>query len=138
MKIAFDAKRAFRNFAGLGNYSRTLINSIAKYFPENQYFLYTPDEGAGLVDFPPKSTQVIMPESFLHRSFSSYWRTYKITESVRKKKIDLYHGLSHELPQNIEKSGTRSIVTIHDLIFYRYPELYKAIDRKIYKKKYAH
>lgn len=138
MKIAFDAKRAYRNFSGLGNYSRTLINSISKYFPENQYFLYTPDEGTGLVDFPPKSTRVILPDSYLHRSFSSYWRTYKITDSVKKEKIDLYHGLSHELPHNIEKSGAKSIVTIHDLIFYRYPDLYKALDRKIYKKKYAH
>ncbi|MCF8378867.1 MAG: glycosyltransferase family 4 protein [Bacteroidales bacterium] len=138
MKIAFDAKRAFRNFSGLGNYSRTLINSLSKYFPENEYYLYTPEQGTEIVGFPPNPTSIVMPEKFLDKKFSSYWRTYMISESVRQKKIELYHGLSHELPKNIEKSGAASVVTIHDLIFYRYPELYKAFDRKIYKKKYAH
>lgn len=138
MRIAYDAKRAFMNYSGLGNYSRTLISSVAKYYTENQYFLYTPGAGTDFKDFPPKNTSVIMPETFFNKTFSSYWRSYKIADSVKKKKMDLFHGLSHELPQNIEKTGVKSIVTIHDLILYRFPKLYKSIDRKIYQKKYEH
>ena len=37
MKIAFDAKRAYQNGTGLGHYSRTLISSLAQYFPEHEY-----------------------------------------------------------------------------------------------------
>ncbi len=138
MRIAYDAKRAFLNYSGLGNYSRTLISSISKYFTENQYYLYTPRANNDFRDFPPKNTSVIMPETFLNKKFRSYWRSYKIADSLKKEKIDLFHGLSHELPQNIEKTGAKSIVTIHDLILYRFPELYKSIDRIIYKKKYEH
>ncbi|HOI50238.1 MAG TPA: hypothetical protein PK167_13090, partial [Prolixibacteraceae bacterium] len=43
MKIGFDAKRAFLNEAGLGNYSRNTLNALQKYFPENQYILFTPE-----------------------------------------------------------------------------------------------
>ena len=42
MKIAFDAKRAFLNRSGLGNYSRDVIRGLQQYFPENHYTLYTP------------------------------------------------------------------------------------------------
>ena len=46
------------------------------------------------------------------------------------------HGLSNELPANILKSGIKTIVTIHDLIFLRFPECYPFIDRKIYAYKF--
>ena len=39
MKIAFDAKRAFWNNRGLGNYSRDVIRLLATYAPANEYFL---------------------------------------------------------------------------------------------------
>ncbi len=35
MRIAFDAKRAFLNFTGLGNYSRFVIEALAEAFPDN-------------------------------------------------------------------------------------------------------
>ena len=34
------------------------------------------------------------------------------------------------------KNRTKKIVTIHDLIFLRYPDFYPFIDRKIYRKKF--
>ncbi len=42
MNIGFDAKRAFHNFRGLGNYSRNLIQGLIKYNPEHQYVGFTP------------------------------------------------------------------------------------------------
>ena len=41
MKIAYDAKRAFLNNSGLGNYARTLIKSVNQYYPSNKYTLFT-------------------------------------------------------------------------------------------------
>ena len=42
MKIGFDAKRAFNNSTGLGNYSRLVILSLLENFPEHHYYLFTP------------------------------------------------------------------------------------------------
>ena len=50
--------------------------------------------------------------------------------------MQLYHGLSGELPFGIHKSGIKSVVTIHDLIFLRHPEFYNPIDVKLYTWKF--
>jgi hypothetical protein len=42
MNIGFDAKRAFSNKTGLGNYARDLIRIVNIIRPENNYFLYNP------------------------------------------------------------------------------------------------
>lgn len=42
------------------------------------------------------------------------------------------------MPIGIHKTGIKSVVTIHDLIFLRYPEYYKPIDRKIYNFKFRY
>ena len=44
MRIGFDAKRAFLNNTGLGNYSRDTIRLLSRYYQDNKYFLYTPKE----------------------------------------------------------------------------------------------
>ena len=133
MNIAFDAKRAFVNQSGLGNYSRTLIRSLAQYFPDNHYTLFTTKREGN--EFSQKNISVVLPERLLDKKISSRWRSYGITELLSKNKIDIYHGLSNELPFNIGMFKGKKIVTIHDLIFLRYPKLYPLIDRKIYDKK---
>jgi hypothetical protein len=42
MRIGFDAKRAFHNATGLGNYSRALMHDLAFYYPENTYVAFNP------------------------------------------------------------------------------------------------
>ncbi len=137
LTIGFDAKRAFVNAAGLGNYSRNTLKALAEFYPKSRYLLFTPK----VVDsrFPlPLGTTVITPDNLCWRVLKPFWRRFKISELAHKANLDIYHGLSHELPIGIEKTGIKSIVTIHDLIFIRFPELYKATDRKIYYKKYRH
>jgi glycosyltransferase involved in cell wall biosynthesis len=56
---------------------------------------------------------------------------------IRENKIDIFHGLSNELPRNIKRRGIKSVVTIHDLIFLRFPQFYNKIDYLIYKYKFS-
>ncbi len=137
MKIGFDAKRAFSNVAGLGNFSRNSIIALTKQFPENQYYLFNPGNRKPLF-IAPESAIELRPENLWWKTFSFVWRSLHIAKITKKLKLDIYHGLSHELPMGIEKTNTKLIVTIHDLIFLRYPEFYKKIDREIYDKKFRH
>jgi glycosyltransferase involved in cell wall biosynthesis len=57
---------------------------------------------------------------------------------MEKDGLDVYHGLSHELPLGIQKTAIKSVVTIHDLIFKIYPKTYKAFDRMIYDHKFKY
>lgn len=136
MKIGFDAKRAISNFTGLGNYSRFVISNLIKYYPDNTYRLFTPklpEEG--------KDSDIRKDETVysIKKTRKPFWRTRGIIKDIEKEGIDIYHGLSNELPFGINKHRTKTIVTIHDLIFLRYPHFYHLIDRTIYnlKAKYA-
>lgn len=143
MRIGFDAKRAFSNFTGLGNYSRSTLKLLTELHPEHEYFLYNPrvpDENQiKFLDLPHHAkVHIKIPQTFFFEIFASTWRRYGITADIVRDKIDLYHGLSHEIPVNIHKTNIKSIVTIHDLIFKVFPQYYKVADRKIYDNKFKH
>jgi glycosyltransferase involved in cell wall biosynthesis len=130
MRIGYDAKRLFCNFTGLGNYSRTLVKNLRSNFPLNDYLLYTPkvlDSSETDPFFDEVKYKVHLSTAFV----KSIWRSYSMVKQLKKDGVQLYHGLSHELPFRIQKSGIKSVVTIHDLIFKVYPTTYAYFDRTI-------
>ncbi|MBC3540378.1 glycosyltransferase family 4 protein [Rufibacter sediminis] len=137
MKIGYDAKRAFTNTSGLGNYSRFVISGMMVHFPQEQYSLFTPRKNDLFQNFfpPVAQTQIVQP-SGVGKRFSSLWRTFGLRAALPKHGVQVYHGLSNELPYGLDRQKTKLVVTIHDLIFLRFPELYPAIDRYIYRKKF--
>lgn len=138
MIIGFDGKRAVLNFTGLGNYSRFIISALNSNYPDNTYKVFSPKaKGSDELNamLRPNSS-IHLPHKVLDRAFPSLWRTRQIVSDLKSEGVELYHGLSNEIPVGIEESGIKSVVTIHDLIFLRYPEYYKPIDRKIYDRKF--
>ncbi len=138
MRIGLDAKRAFFNYSGLGNYSRNTIRHLASSFPEHQYYLYIPKRVRSIRNGEFEKHQLVYPESWAGRKFSSLWRSYWLGRRLESDGINLYHGLSNEIPFDMPRPSVRSVVTMHDLIFLRYPEWYNPIDRKIYTRKARH
>ena len=135
MRIGFDGKRAVENKTGLGNYSRFIIDILSRLHKENQYTIYAPKpkENKPLDRILSRENiQIIYPASHFWKRLCSLWRILGINKQIKEEQLSLFHGLSNELPLSIKKSKTRSIVTIHDLIFIRYPQFYKWIDRRIY------
>lgn len=137
--LGFDAKRLFLNHSGLGNYSRSLLASLSEHYPDLHYHLYTPDSG----NRPDCKIYQQDPRFHVHtppRGMpGTLWRTMGVTKSLVRDQVQLYHGLSNELPIGIRKTGIPAIASIHDLIFRHYPEHYSRVDRSIYngKTKYA-
>ena len=138
MNIGFDAKRAFHNYSGLGNYSRLLINSLSNLYKDNQYFLYTPKyKPHPLHDFAQNDNcEIIAPNGVARWFPSSFWRTFFMVNHINTQNVDIFHGLSGELP--VSKLKMPKVVTMHDLIFMRFPEYYTTFDRKMYEKKFLH
>ncbi len=140
MKIGFDAKRAAQNRTGLGNYSRFVVRILSQRMPQNDYHLYVPDPERTpyLATIPTLGAlSVHHPTSALWRGFRPLWRVFGMADDIKRDHIDLYHGLSNELPVGIGRAGCRSVVTIHDLIFIHCPEYYQPIDRLIYNRKFS-
>ncbi len=142
MNIGYEAKRVFHNKTGLGNYSRDLIRILSSSYPENKYFLYNPKLSPKAL-FKTNNTNVFEknPIGFFSKTFKNLWRQKNVVKYLIEDKIEIFHGLSGELPSGLKQKKIKSIVTIHDLIFMRYPQFYSLFDRKIhfYKfKKAAH
>jgi len=134
MRIGFDGKRIVQNFTGLGNYSRFILSLLVKNYPENEYYIYAAKKlPQDLQD--DLATNLRQPSGLKP---SSLWRSYGILGDLKKDKISLYHGLSNELPFGIVSSGIPSVVTVHDLIFLRFPQFYPFIDRWIYRFKFKY
>lgn len=139
MKIAYDAKRITNNLTGLGNYSRFVVNTLAQQYPADELLLFSPNnyrKGMEKLISPAENIQLRMPKEKLKSWKKALWRSWSIWRELRAADIDIYHGLTNELPFSIRKSGAKSIVTVHDLIFLRYPKFYKPIDRWIYNFKF--
>lgn len=127
MKIAFDAKRVFSSVSGLGNYSRDLVRILSEFFPENQYILIskkTSEKGNEIV----KRSNVV----YFKTSKGTLSRQFKMGKDAQNLGADIFHGLSGELPLKWNNKPIKKVVTIHDLIFERYPEYYTWLDRRIH------
>lgn len=136
MKIAFDAKRAFHNSTGLGNYSRDLIRGIDALNEDIEIILMDPKPDKGQRDWMPSGCKLVYPRG-VWRKIHPFWRSTQAGRSAQKKGAQIFHGLSNELPTDISKTSLRAVVTIHDLIFETHPHLFPRADAAIYRKKFT-
>ncbi|MDO9040634.1 MAG: glycosyltransferase family 1 protein, partial [Bacteroidota bacterium] len=104
MIIGFDAKRAFNNAAGLGNFSRSTITALASQYPDDRFFLFHPGNKKPLFTAPENAAEII-PKNLAWKILKNVWRSFQISKLAREQNLDIYHGLSHELPAGIEKTG---------------------------------
>lgn len=130
MKIGLDAKRIFNNGTGLGVYGRNLLTGLQNIDGENDYLLFTPEN-----ETKHFNVKALKPNFNIYNAdikSSYFWRTFSMVKDIRSAHLDIYHGLSNELPVNIKKTQAKSIVDIHDLCFVHFPKDYSPIDRQIF------
>ena len=135
MRIAFDAKRLYNNFTGLGNHSRTTIDILREFYPETECLLFTPHikESAVTSSYLDRDgCRTIMPHGVVR---GGLWRTFFMSSDIRKEKPDIFHGLSNELPTGLD---IPSAVTIHDVAFRTFKDMYHWNDRITYDLKWKH
>jgi glycosyltransferase involved in cell wall biosynthesis len=142
MRIGFEAKRATHNFRGLGNYSRGIIEGLSKYFPNEEFFLYSPalkdPRAFEWVKTLSSNVHLRLPQKNVEKTFKEVWRRYLVKKDLIDDNLDIFHGLSHEIPYRLGECNFKRVVTIHDLIYLRYPEFFPTIDRVVYNHKFKH
>lgn len=142
LPIAFDAKRAFDNRTGLGNYSRTLLTSLARHRPKLGLTLYAPRpprfaEAQAWVAELARHPQVRTVVPNTPKIGAALWRTLQMGPRAATDGARIFHGLSAELPRRLP-AAVKAVVTVHDLIFWRFPHLFPAVDRWFYRQKLAY
>jgi glycosyltransferase involved in cell wall biosynthesis len=138
-RIGFDALRALRNTTGLGNYSRGVLRGLRAVDARLELHLYAPaaarDPYADLT--AELGAQLHLPPAvWQRRGFRAMWRTFRLGRTVRRDRVDLFHGLSHEIPRDLPRTGVPSVVTFLDLIYHHHPEYFPAFDRRSYEWRY--
>ncbi len=131
MIIGYDAKRLFHNQTGLGYYSRTLLTSLH--------------------DANPSFNAVLFEANPIHNELTSsyfkedryqikklnrpawYHRSVNMNRAIAGSKIQVFHGLSNELPYQKLKTNIPTVVTMHDVLFKSFPEDFPMVDRMIYQ-----
>ena len=137
--VGFDAKRVVRNGTGLGAYGRNLVNDLAALYPHMQLLLYAPDEGREDLARQVKSAQnlcMVYPKGAKNALQKAAWRSRGVVKDLLRDGVNVFHGLSGELPKGVKAAGIDTVVTIHDLIFMRHPEFYHWWDALIYTWKF--
>ncbi|HET9064441.1 MAG TPA: glycosyltransferase family 1 protein [Gemmatimonadales bacterium] len=138
-RLGFDAIRALHNGTGLGNYARHLLAGLAEAAPERELHLYTPRQA------DPRFARVAeMVAGHTHAPDSPWrmpvarnlWRTFRLGRDAARDGIELYHGLTQELPRDLPETGIKSVLTVPDLLYVTRPELFGAIDRQSYRWRY--
>ena len=137
--VGFDAKRVVRNGTGLGAYGRNLVNDLAALYPNAQLLLYAPD--AGREDLarqvkPAPNLRMVYPKNAKNALKKAAWRSGGMVKELLRDGVQVFHGLSGELPKGVKHAGIDAVVTIHDLIFMRHPEFYHWWDALIYRWKF--
>lgn len=135
MKIGFEAKKIFTNSTGIGNYCRRCIAALEQHGHKNmESILFVPGQK---VSGYGSNIKIVTPGKWIRRNgfLCEIWRCFLSWYSIRRENVDIYHGLSNELPFFINHSRCKTVVTIHDLIFIRHPETYSWLSRMILRVK---
>lgn len=129
MTIGFDGKEAVKDLKGLGNYSRFVIETLARGDSSRKCLLYTP-----VMSHNPRMERIKALHNIEFRLpgaqgfHGGLWRMFGITNNLRPDGVDIFHGICGELPMNIRESGVTLVVTIHSLAFRRIPQYFNPLN----------
>jgi glycosyltransferase involved in cell wall biosynthesis len=118
--IVIDARYIARRQSGVGAYTQRLIGGLAAIDPVNRYTCVVAAEGPGLPVRLPNFAAWPTRVSFEDHLRGDLWLLGYLPLRLRACGTDVYHGPAVFLPH--VKLGYRTVVTIHDLVSFLFPE----------------
>jgi glycosyltransferase involved in cell wall biosynthesis len=119
MRVIIDYTAAMRQRAGVGRYTRNLVQALAELDQENEYRLFTAGDPAPPDGWPPNFSlrMTRVPARFL----TAGWHKLRLPVPVERfaGDADIFHSPDFTLPP---LDSARGVVTIHDLSFLKLPQ----------------
>jgi glycosyltransferase involved in cell wall biosynthesis len=119
MHVTIDARYVAATQSGVGIYTANLVEALAALDSDNLY-TYIIREGQPTLhvgeNFRPWTTRI----SFENHWVGDLWQNCYLPFRLRARQVDLFHGPAVFLP--LAKLGFHTVVTIHDLVAFRFPE----------------
>jgi glycosyltransferase involved in cell wall biosynthesis len=118
MRIGIDARPFTKHRTGIGNYILGLVELLPRLAPQHEYFLYSNRP----IDLPS-------PDGAFHQRTDaafgwwpgSFWLLGRAAHLMRRDALDIFWEPHPILPLGIGPEVLR-IVTVHDLVWLRFPE----------------
>jgi hypothetical protein len=127
MPIYFDISAAVHRRAGLGRYAESLARELLPLLNNRLAFFYNQERGiaplAGLENVPARAVSLgYKPWRML------VWggQTAHVGFNRLTPGVELFHATEHLL---LPLRGVPTVLTVHDLIFRRYPQHHKPLNR---------
>ncbi|MBT8186512.1 MAG: glycosyltransferase family 4 protein, partial [Croceitalea sp.] len=111
---------------------------LNNYAEIEHFFLFNTRKSSLEKEVPLQKASIVYPKGWFWKSFPSLWRLMGQWKQIKAEKVDLYHGLSGEMPLQFRKNTITKLVSIHDLIFLSHPQYYNPFDKIIYKFKFKY
>ncbi len=115
-----DARYISRLQSGIGHYTQRLIAALAAIDQTNRYTCVVAHDGPGLTVDQPNLGRWPTRISFDNHVVGDLWLLAYLPLRLARLRADLYHGPAVFLP--LLKLGYRTVVTIHDLVSFLFPE----------------
>ncbi|HUY79278.1 MAG TPA: glycosyltransferase family 1 protein [Ktedonobacterales bacterium] len=125
MRVMIDYTSAIAQGAGIGRYTRSLVDALARVDGETTYTLFSVERPTPTRGFPdPQTAPNMRPKVFPvgNRVATIAWQRLRLPAPVELLAggAQVFHGPDFTLPPTL---FARRVVTIHDLAFLTNPEL---------------
>jgi len=117
-RIGIDYTAAVQQGAGIGRYTRGLIGALAALDRANRYVLFSAGRDAA-ESWPSNFSRRTLP--LTDRHLAILWQRLRLPVPIElfTGRVDIFHSPDFVLPP---VAAARTVLTIHDLSFMRYPE----------------
>ncbi|MBM3190699.1 MAG: glycosyltransferase family 4 protein, partial [Chloroflexi bacterium] len=122
MRVGIDYTAAVRQGAGIGRYTRMLVDALARLDHETEYVLFSAGREATPREWPANFSRRSLP--LTDRHLAILWQRLRAPVPVEwfTGRLDLFHSPDFVLPP-VRRAHT--VLTIHDLSFVRHPECFE-------------
>jgi glycosyltransferase involved in cell wall biosynthesis len=118
--VVLDARYLSRLQSGVGHYTQRLVGGLAAIDHQNRYTCIVVPDGRALAVSQPNVGWCRTRVSFENHLIGDLWLLGYLPLRLRALRADVYHGPAVFLP--LVKLGYRTVVTIHDLVSFLFPE----------------
>lgn len=129
MRIGIDATSLPRAVAGAGKYILGLINGLAQLDVDHTFFIYCKERDRNMFGDLPANFRMRTVANF-SRPRRILWQLHGLQANLVRDDIEVWHATHYIVPQ--VHADYSVVVTIHDLAFIKFPELYSPVKRRFF------
>ncbi len=116
MRIGINGRLLLKEKTGVGNYTENLYRHLKKILPEDEILLYD-DERKNELLYPPLQK---IQKRWIRKPLYLLWLNFLFPSLLKKDGVDLLHSPNFTPPLHL---NIKSVVTFHDMVFFKFPEL---------------